>query len=141
MTAYGVFSRGLLTGHVPSRDSASRGDIRGHFPRFQGQNLERNQQMISRLQELARQKGVTVAQLAMGWILTKGNDIIPLPGSRRREQLTESLESLKLSFSADEIAAMESAVPEGSVAGDRYATEQMLVLDSERKTGASKSAH
>jgi len=140
MTAYGVFSRGLLTGHVPSPDSASQGDIRGHFPRFQGENLERNQQMISRLQELARKKGVSVAQLALGWILTKGNDIIPLPGARRREQLTESLECLELSFSADEIAAMERAVPEGSVAGDRYAVEQMAVLDSERKTGASSSA-
>ena len=140
LTAYGVFSRGLLTGHVPSRDSSSQGDIRGHFPRFQGQNLERNQQMISRLQELARQKGVSVGQLAMGWILAKGNDIIPLPGARRRDQLAESLECLKLSFSADEIAAMERAVPEGSVAGDRYAAEQMLVLDSERKAGASSSA-
>jgi aryl-alcohol dehydrogenase-like predicted oxidoreductase len=140
MTAYGVFSRGLLTGHVPSRDSSSQGDIRGHFPRFQAQNLERNQQMISRLQELARKKGVSVAQLAMGWILTKGNDIIPLPGARRRDQLAESLECLKLSISADEIAAMERAVPEGSVAGDRYAAEQMLVLDSERKAGASSSA-
>jgi aryl-alcohol dehydrogenase-like predicted oxidoreductase len=140
MTAYGVFSRGLLTGHVPSRESASQGDVRAHFPRFQGQNLERNQQMISRLQELARKKGVTVAQIALGWILAKGNDIIPIPGARRREQLTESLESLRLSFSPDEIAAMEAAVPEGSVAGDRYMSEQMAVLDSERKAGASKSA-
>jgi aryl-alcohol dehydrogenase-like predicted oxidoreductase len=140
MTAYGVFSRGLLTGHVPSRESASQGDVRAHFPRFQGQNLERNQQMISRLQELARKKGVTVAQIALGWILAKGNDIIPIPGARRREQLTESLESLRLSFSPDEIAAMEAAVPEGSVAGDRYMAEQMAVLDSERKAGASKSA-
>ena len=140
MTAYGVFSRGLLTGHVPSRKSASQGDVRGHFPRFQGQNLERNQQMISRLQELAREKGVTVAQIALGWILTKGSDIIPIPGARRREQLNESLECLKLSFSPDEIAAMERAVPEGSVAGDRYMAEQMAVLDSERKAGASKSA-
>jgi pyridoxine 4-dehydrogenase len=140
MTAYGVFSRGLLTGHVPSRESASQGDVRGHFPRFQGQNLERNQQMISRLQELARKKGVTVAQIALGWILTKGSDIIPIPGARRREQLNESLECLQLSFSPDEIAAMERAVPEGSVAGDRYMAEQMAVLDSERKAGASKSA-
>lgn len=140
MTAYGVFSRGLLTGHIPSRESASQGDVRAHFPRFQSQNLERNQQMISRLQELARNKGVSVAQLALGWILTKGNDIIPIPGARRREQLTESLECLELSFSSDEIAAMERAVPEGSVAGDRYAAEQMAVLDSERKADASKSA-
>jgi aryl-alcohol dehydrogenase-like predicted oxidoreductase len=140
MTAYGVFSRGLLTGHVPSPESASAGDVRAHFPRFQGQNLERNQQMISRLEELARKKGVSVAQIALGWILTKGNDIIPIPGARRRDQLTESLDCLKLSFSADEIAAMERAVPEGSVAGDRYMAEQMAVLDSERKAGASKSA-
>jgi aryl-alcohol dehydrogenase-like predicted oxidoreductase len=140
MTAYGVFSRGLLTGHIPSRASASEGDVRAHFPRFQGQNLERNQQMISRLQELARNKGVSVAQLALGWILSKGNDIIPIPGARRRDQLTESLECLKLAFTPDEIVAMERAVPEGSVAGDRYAAEQMAVLDSERKAGASKSA-
>jgi aryl-alcohol dehydrogenase-like predicted oxidoreductase len=96
--------------------------------------------MVSRLQELARKKGVSVAQIALGWILTKGNDIIPIPGARRREQLTESLECLKLSFSPDEIAAIERAVPEGSVAGDRYMAEQMAALDSERKAGASNSA-
>jgi aryl-alcohol dehydrogenase-like predicted oxidoreductase len=140
MTAYGVFSRGLLTGSVPSRESAAQGDIRGHFPRFQGQNLERNQQMIARLQAIARRHGVSVAQLALGWIMTKGNDVIPLPGARRREQLTEALEALKHSFSADEIAEIELAVPEESVAGDRYAAEQMAVLDSERKMGASNLA-
>ena len=73
--------------------------------------------------------------------MTKGSDIIPLVGARTQAQLNEAIDTMKLSFSADEIAAMESAVPEGSVAGDRYASEQMLVLDSERKTSASKSAH
>jgi aryl-alcohol dehydrogenase-like predicted oxidoreductase len=140
VTAYGVYSRGLLTGSVPTAESAARGDIRGHFPRFQGENLARNQEMISKLQAIAREKKVNVAQLALGWILTKGPEIIPLAGARTRAQLNGALETMKLLFSADEIAAMERAVPAGAVAGDRYATEQMLVLDSERKTAASSSA-
>ncbi len=140
VTAYGVFSRGLLTGSVPSSEGAARGDIRGHFPRFQGENLAANQRMIAKLQAIARGKGVSVAQLALGWILTKGSDIIPLVGARTQVQLNEALETMRLSFSADEIAAMERAVPEGSVAGDRYAAEQMAVLDSERKTSTSNSA-
>jgi aryl-alcohol dehydrogenase-like predicted oxidoreductase len=139
LVAYGVFSRGLLTGSVPSRESASHGDIRAHFPRFQGENLERNQQLISRLREIARGKGVSVAQLALAWILTKGNEIVPLVGARRRDQLREALETLPISLSADEIGAIEHAVPAGSVAGDRYGQEQMAVLDSERHKGGAAS--
>jgi aryl-alcohol dehydrogenase-like predicted oxidoreductase len=133
VTAYGVYSRGLLTGSVPSSESVARGDIRGHFPRFQGENLAANQRMIAKLQAIAREKGVSVAQLALGWILTKGSEIIPLVGARTQAQLSDALATMKLSFSAEEIAAIEAAVPFGSVAGDRYATEQMHVLDSERK--------
>jgi aryl-alcohol dehydrogenase-like predicted oxidoreductase len=133
VTAYGVYSRGLLTGSVPSSESVARGDIRGHFPRFQGENLAANQRMIAKLQAIAREKGVSVAQLALGWILTKGSEIIPLVGARTQAQLSDALATMKLSFSAEEIAAIETAVPFGSVAGDRYATEQMHVLDSERK--------
>jgi aryl-alcohol dehydrogenase-like predicted oxidoreductase len=140
VTAYGVYSRGLLTGSIPSRESAARGDIRGHFPRFQGENLAANQQMIAKLQAIAGQKGVSVAQVALGWVLTKGSDIIPLVGARTQAQLNEALETMKLSFSADEIAALESAVPPEGAAGDRYAVEQMRTLDSERKAGASGSA-
>jgi aryl-alcohol dehydrogenase-like predicted oxidoreductase len=140
VTAYGVYSRGLLTGSVPSSESAARGDIRGHFPRFQGENLAANQRMIAKLQAIAREKGVSVAQLALGWILTKGSDIIPLVGARTQAQLNEALETMKLSFSADEIAALESAVPPDSVAGERYATEQMKTLDSERGASASGSS-
>ena len=139
LVAYGVFSRGLLTGHVPSAGSASQGDIRAHFPRFQGENLERNQQLILRLQDIALKKRVSVAQLALAWILSKGKEIIPLVGARRRQQLAEALETLAISFSADEIAIIERAVPLGSVAGDRYGREQMAVLDSERRMGAASS--
>ena len=140
VTAYGVYSRGLLTGSVLSRESAARGDIRGHFPRFQGENLAANQRMIAKLQEIAREKGVSVAQLALGWILTKGSDIIPLVGARTQAQLSEALQTMRLSFSAEEIAALESAVPAESVVGERYAAEQMRVLDSERGAKASGSA-
>jgi aryl-alcohol dehydrogenase-like predicted oxidoreductase len=133
VTAYGVYSRGLLTGSVPNKESTARGDIRGHFPRFQGENLAKNQEMISKLQAMARQKGVGVAQLALGWILTKGNEIIPLVGARTRVQLSEALETLGLSFSASDVAALENAIPAQSVAGERYAVEQMRTLDSERK--------
>lgn len=140
VTAYGVFSRGLLTGSVPSSESTARGDIRGHFPRFQGENLAANQRMIVKLQAFAREKGVSVAQLALGWILAKGSDIIPLVGARTQAQLNEALETMKLSFSPSEIAALESAVPVGAVAGERYATEQMRTLDSERGASASGSS-
>jgi aryl-alcohol dehydrogenase-like predicted oxidoreductase len=140
VTAYGVYSRGLLTGSVPSTDSIARGDIRGHFPRFQGENLAANRRMIAKLQAIARDKGVTVAQLALGWVLTKGSDIIPLVGARTEPQLNDALQTMTLSFSAGEIAALESAIPVEGAAGDRYAVEQMRMLDSERKAGASGAA-
>jgi len=140
VTAYGVYSRGLLTGSVPSKESTARGDIRGHFPRFQGENLAKNQEMILKLQTIARQKGVGVAQLALGWILTKGNEIIPLVGARTRVQLNEALETLSLSFSASDVAALENAIPAESVAGERYAVEQMRTLDSERKSSMSRGS-
>lgn len=140
VTAYGVYSRGLLTGSVPSKESTARGDIRGHFPRFQGENLAKNQEMILKLQAIARQKGVGVAQLALGWILTKGNEIIPLVGARTRVQLNEALETLGLSFSASDVAALEKAIPAESVAGERYAVEQMQTLDSERKASMSRGS-
>lgn len=140
LVAYGVFSRGLLTGHMPSAESASRGDIRAHFPRFQGENLQRNQKLILRLQEIATKKGINVAQLALAWVFSKGKEIIPLVGARHRQQLTDALETLSISLSSDEIAAIEHAVPPGSVAGERYGAEQMTVLDSERRTEAAGSS-
>jgi aryl-alcohol dehydrogenase-like predicted oxidoreductase len=132
LVAYGVFSRGLLTGHAPSRESAAHGDIRAHFPRFQGENLTRNQEWIAHLREIAQRKGITIAQLAAAWVLARGSDIIPLVGARRRDQLAESLKSFEVSLSPDELAAIERAVPQPCVAGDRYGPEQMLALDSER---------
>jgi aryl-alcohol dehydrogenase-like predicted oxidoreductase len=140
LVAYGVFSRGLLTGHAPNPESAAQGDIRAHFPRFQGENLRANQVLIGRLRAIAHQKGISAAQLAVAWVLSRGKDIIPLVGARRRDQLSEALGAVKVSFSADELAAIEKAAPIGSIAGDRYGSEQMAVLDSERHTPKSSTA-
>ncbi|HXX70735.1 MAG TPA: aldo/keto reductase [Candidatus Acidoferrum sp.] len=133
LVAYGVFSRGLLTNRF---QGPSREDIRGHFPRFQGANLERNRQLMSRLEQIAREMGLSVAQLAVAWILAKGQDVIPLIGTKHPAQLAEALAILPRSLSAGEIQSIEQAVPPGSVAGDRYAPEQMRALDSERHTFA-----
>jgi aryl-alcohol dehydrogenase-like predicted oxidoreductase len=137
LVAYGVFSRGLLTGHAPSPESTSRGDIRAHFPRFQGENLKANQQVVSRLRAIAQEKKISVAQLAVAWMFSRGKDIVPLVGARRRDQLSEALKAMEVSFSPSELAAIEDAVPVGSVAGDRYGAEQMAALDSERPVSKS----
>jgi aryl-alcohol dehydrogenase-like predicted oxidoreductase len=141
LVAYGVFSRGLLTGHVPSRESASQGDIRAHLPRFQSENLKANQQVVSRLRAIAEEKKITVAQLAAAWMFSRGKDIVPLVGARRRDQLSEALRAMEVSFSAGELAAIEDAVPIGSIAGDRYGAEQMAALDSERPVSKSSKAN
>jgi len=132
LVAYGVFSRGLLTNRFPGPEGTSQGDIRSHFPRFQGENLDRNRQLILRLEEIGREMGLSLAQLAVAWSLSKGNDVIPLIGTKHPAQLAEALMVLPRKLSPDEIHAIEQAVPRGSVAGDRYAPEQMRTLDSER---------
>jgi aryl-alcohol dehydrogenase-like predicted oxidoreductase len=132
VVAYGIFSRGLLTGSAPSPESASHGDIRGHFPRFHRHNLDKNARLVSRLREIAAEHGISVAQLATAWVLSRGDDVIPLVGVRNREQLAEALEALKVSLPAEAHAAIRREISAALVAGDRYGAEQMAALDSER---------
>ena len=127
-TTYGALSRGLLSG---SRVSAA-GDIRTRFPRFHGGNLERNQEIVDRLKEIAQSKGITPVQLAVAWVLAKGGSIVPVIGARTRAQLTESLAALEVKLTPEDIATIEAAVPAGAVAGTRYDNHQMSVLDSEK---------
>ena len=127
-TTYGVLSRGLLSG---SRVSAA-GDIRTRFPRFHGGNLERNQEIVDRLKEIAQSKEITPVQLAVAWVLAKGGSIVPVIGARTRAQLTESLAALEVKLTPEDIATIEAAVPAGAVAGTRYDSHQMSVLDSEK---------
>ena len=133
VTAYGVLSRGLLssTGLQPlgARDGRTR------FPRFQEENLRRNRELVRALEVIAKEKGVTTAQLAIAWVLHRGDDIIPLIGARNSERLEESLAALDLTLTDEELARIERAVPAEQVAGTRYAEAQMSALDSERSSG------
>ncbi|MEU2854961.1 aldo/keto reductase [Streptomyces syringium] len=132
VTAYGVLSRGLISGHfTPDRQLAAN-DFRGMSPRFQGENLRHNLGLVEALRKIAESKGASVAQTAIAWVLAQGEDIVPLVGARRRDRLTEALGALDVTLDADDLAAIERAVPAGAAAGDRYPTDQMAHLDSER---------
>ena len=131
ITAYGVLSRGLISGHW-QKDAAGAGDFRAHSPRFQGENADRNLALVDRLRAIAEAKGVSVAQVAIAWVAAQGSDIVPLVGARRRDRLDEALGSLKVRLSDADLAAIEQAVPKGAAAGERYAAVQMAHLDSER---------
>lgn len=130
ITAYGVLSRGLISGHW-KKEGAGATDFRTHSPRFQGENVERNLALVDALRQIANAKGVTVAQIAIAWVAAQGEDIVPLVGARQRTRLQEALGSLGVALSADDLAAIERAVPKGAAAGERYAAAQMAHLDSE----------
>ncbi|RFU87128.1 aldo/keto reductase [Streptomyces triticagri] len=135
ITAYGVLSRGLISGHFSLDRELSPGDFRSVSPRFQGDNLRHNLDLVERLRKIAEQKGATVAQIAIAWVLgggaQPGDDIVPLVGARTRERLAESLGALDVTLDAADLAAIEAAVPADSAAGDRYPAAQMAHLDSE----------
>jgi aryl-alcohol dehydrogenase-like predicted oxidoreductase len=131
VTAYGVLSRGLIGGHW-RKDAAGAGDFRTHSPRFQGGNVERNLALVEALRKVAEGRNASVAQVAIAWVAAQGQDIVPLVGARRRDRLTEALGALALTLGADDIAAIERAVPRDAAAGARYAAAQMRDLDSER---------
>jgi len=132
VTAYGVLSRGLLSGHWTKERTADTADFRNNSPRFSGDNLDRNLALVEALRKVATSKDVTVAQAAIAWVLSRGEDIVPLVGARRRERLAESLGALDVDLGADDLAAIEAAVPAAAVAGSRYDAGQMAHLDSER---------
>ncbi|MEV7397647.1 aldo/keto reductase [Aeromicrobium sp. NPDC092404] len=131
VTAYGVLSRGLISGHYdPSRTSST--DFRAHTPRFQGDNLDRNLRLVEALRGVASDAGITVAQAAIAWVASRGDDIVPVVGARTRERLAETLGAAEVVLTEEQLAAIEAAMPVDEVAGTRYAEEQMAMLDSER---------
>jgi aryl-alcohol dehydrogenase-like predicted oxidoreductase len=132
ITAYGVLSRGLLSGHWSGGRELAADDFRAFSPRFQGENLRHNLALVDALRELAGARGATVAQLAIAWVLAQGEDIVPLVGARRRERLQEALGALEHPLDAADLERVARAVPVGAAAGARYAESQMAALDSER---------
>lgn len=131
ITAYGVLSRGLISGHW-TIDRSLEGDSRSRSPRFAPENLSHNLSLVDRLHNVAETKGISVAQLAIAWVTHRGDDIVPLIGARRRDQLSESLGALEVSLTDDDLAQIETAVPKDSAAGERYPPQMMVYLDSER---------
>jgi aryl-alcohol dehydrogenase-like predicted oxidoreductase len=131
ITAYGVLSRGLISGHWTA-PAAGAADFRAHSPRFQGENLAVNLALVEALRAVAEARGVTVAQIAIAWVLAQGADIVPLIGARRPDRLAEALGALNVTLTAEDLMAIERAAPRGAAAGDRYAAAQMAMLDSER---------
>lgn len=132
ITAYGVLSRGLLSGHWSGSRETSPTDFRTYLPRFQGENLTRNLALVEALRTLAEEKRATAAQVAIAWVLSRGADIVPLVGARRRERLHEALGALQLELTPGDLSEIERAVPQDAVAGERYMAPQMAGLDSER---------
>jgi aryl-alcohol dehydrogenase-like predicted oxidoreductase len=132
ITAYGVLSRGLISGHWSADRSTPPTDFRAHSPRFQGDNLEHNLHLVERLEEIAEEKGATVAQIAIAWVLSRGDDVVPLIGARSREQLTEALGALYVELTDEDLETLERALPADAAAGERYPAMAMADLDSER---------
>ncbi len=130
VTAYGVLSRGLLS--AASAREIGPDDPRARFPRFRAENLGRNLDLLAALEKIAQSRRVSTAQLAFAWVLSRGTDIVPLIGTKRRDRLAEALGALDLRLDPADLAALEAAMPPGQVAGDRYDPGQMAALDSEK---------
>jgi aryl-alcohol dehydrogenase-like predicted oxidoreductase len=118
--AYSPLGRGFLTGQIRSPDGFAEGDFRGHLPRFQGENLQRNLELVARVEEIAEEKGSTPGQIALAWVLSRGDDVVPIPGTKRRAYLEENAEAADIELTTEELERLEQAFPQGAAAGDRY---------------------
>src|SRR6266540_3311502 len=122
----------VLSGHWSTERPVAKGDFRNFLPRFKGENLEHNLSLVDALRSMAKAKGASVAQLAIAWVLSRGDDIVPLVGARRRDRLSEALGAVDVTLTPEDLARLEKAVPPDAAAGDRYDEGQMHMLDSER---------
>jgi aryl-alcohol dehydrogenase-like predicted oxidoreductase len=131
ITAYGVLSRGLISGHWQADRAVTVNDFRARSPRFTPENLKHNLELTEALRKFAVAKNATPAQIAIAWVAAQGDDIVPLVGARRRERLSESLGATEVLLNKDDLARLDQLFPVGVAAGDRYATQVMAHLDSE----------
>jgi aryl-alcohol dehydrogenase-like predicted oxidoreductase len=124
---YSPLGRGFLTGRFTSPDDFEEGDFRRSNPRFEGENFEANQRIVAKVREIAEEKDVTPAQLALAWVLAQGEDIVPIPGTRRREYLEENAKAADVELSEDDLARIDAELPDA--AGERYAPEGMASVN------------
>jgi len=127
--AYSPLGRGFLTGRYRRFEDLAPDDSRRNMPRFQGDNFERNLELVARVQDLAREKHCTPAQLVLAWLLAQREDIVPIPGTKRRVYLEENVGALGVSLTPDDLAAIEQVAPVGAAAGERYPAERMRGLN------------
>ena len=125
--AYSPLGRGFLTGQIKRFEDFAPDDYRRNAPRFQGENFQRNVDLVGRIAELANEKKCTTAQLALAWVLAQGDDIVPIFGTKRRKYLEENLGALEVKLTAEDLRSIEEVAPRGAVAGERY-PEHMLRL-------------
>ncbi len=125
---YSPLGRGFLSGTIRSVDDFAPDDFRRSSPRFQGENFDRNLEVLDRVVALARDKGVTPSQLALAWVLAQGDDVVPIPGTRREANLVENVGALDITLTAADLAAIEEVAPAGVAAGERYAPQGMATL-------------
>jgi aryl-alcohol dehydrogenase-like predicted oxidoreductase len=126
---YSPLGRGFLTGQIKRFEDLEADDYRRHSPRFQGENFQRNLDLVKRIEEIAAQKGCSPAQLALAWLLAQGEDIVPIPGTKRRKYLEENLGALEVRITEEDLARIEAAAPRGAAAGERYAEAAMRSLN------------
>jgi aryl-alcohol dehydrogenase-like predicted oxidoreductase len=120
IVAYSPLGRGFLTGQITTPDDFPEGDIRAHLPRFTGANFTHNIELVETVRSLAADKGCTPGQLALAWVLSRGEDVVPIPGTKRRTYLEENLAAVDVVLSRSDLASIEAVFPAGASAGDRY---------------------
>jgi aryl-alcohol dehydrogenase-like predicted oxidoreductase len=126
--AYSPLGRGFLTGQIKRFDDLAPNDFRRNSPRFQGENFGRNLALVKKVEEMAAQKGVTASQLALAWVLAQGDDIVPIPGTKRQKYLEENVRAIEVELSKDDLAALDALSPRGVAAGERYDERGMAAV-------------
>jgi aryl-alcohol dehydrogenase-like predicted oxidoreductase len=128
--AYSPLGRGFLTGQIKSLDDLPADDWRRRGPRFQGENFQKNLDLVRKVEEIAREKGCTPAQLALAWLLARGSEIVPIPGTKQRARLEENTRAVSVALSKSDLARIDAVAPKGVAAGARYAETGMRLLDA-----------
>jgi aryl-alcohol dehydrogenase-like predicted oxidoreductase len=127
--AYSPLGRGFLTGQIRSIDDLDEDDYRRHAPRFQGENFQKNLDLVKEIEAISQEKGCTPAQLALAWLLAQGEDIVPIPGTKKRARLEENMGALNVRIDSEDRARIDRILPPGAAAGTRYAAPQMAALN------------
>jgi aryl-alcohol dehydrogenase-like predicted oxidoreductase len=126
---YSPLGRGFLTGQIKRFEDLAADDYRRNAPRFQGENFQKNIDLVTKIEEIAREKNCTAAQLALAWVLSQGEDIAPIPGTKRRNYLEQNMAAADIKLSQDDLARIDKAAPKGAAAGERYAGRAMMAVD------------